>query len=274
MSYATVMVHVDVDATANDRVRLAAALADRFAADLIGVASFLLPPYPAEGAYFATRSVVEQERRDIETLLVRAETAFRAAAGADRSRIEWRAAIELPDTYLAAQARAADLVVVGRPSRPLDVASAPDPGSIALRAGRPVLVVPPGIDTLAGERVIVAWKDTREARRALRDALPFLARAGTVTLVEICDEPSVSEGRQHLEDVARYLNRHKVKVGAKVATRSEGRVADELVRIAKADGADLIVAGAYGHSRLGEWVFGGATRDLLASSPTCCLFGH
>lgn len=274
MSYATVMVHVDVDATANDRVRLAAALADRFAADLIGVASFLLPPYPAEGAYFATRSVVEQERRDIETLLVRAETAFRAAAGADRSRIEWRAAIELPDTYLAAQARAADLVVVGRPSRPLDVASAPDPGSIALWAGRPVLVVPPGIDTLAGERVIVAWKDTREARRALRDALPFLARAGAVTLVEICDEPSVSEGRQHLEDVARYLNRHKVKVGAKVATRSEGRVADELVRIAKADGADLIVAGAYGHSRLGEWVFGGATRDLLASSPTCCLFGH
>ncbi len=274
MSYATVMVHVDVDATANDRVRLAAGLADRFAADLIGVASCLLPPYPAEGAYFVTRSVVEQERRDIETLLVGAETAFRAAAGADRSRIEWRAAIELPDIYLAAQARVADLVVVGRPSGPVDAARAPDPGRIALRAGRPVLVVPPGIDRLGGERVIVGWKDTREARRALRDALPLLERAGAVTLVEICDEPSVSEGRQHLEDVARYLTRHEVKVGAKIATHPEGRVADELVRLAKADNADLIVAGAYGHSRLGEWVLGGATRDLLASSPLCCLVSH
>jgi len=76
-------------------------------------------------------------------------------------------------------------------------------------------VVPPGIDTLAAERVVVGWKDTREARRALRDALPFLACAATVALVEICDEPSVGEGRQHLEDVARYLTRHKVKVGAK-----------------------------------------------------------
>jgi nucleotide-binding universal stress UspA family protein len=65
-----------------------------------------------------------------------------------------------------------------------------------------------------------------------------------------------------------------VKVGAKIATHSEGRVADELVRLAKTDNADLIVAGAYGHSRLGEWVLGGATRDLLAASPICCLFAH
>ena len=274
MSYATVMVHVDVDATADARIRLAAGLADRFAASLIGASACLLPSYPAEGAYFVTRNVVEQERRDIETLLVRAETAFRAAAGADRSRIEWRAAIELPDTYLAAQARAADLVIVGRASGAVDVARAPDPGSIALRAGRPVLVVPPGIAALAGERVVVGWKDTRETRRALRDALPLLARAGAVTLVEICDEPSVSKGRQHLEDVARYLAHHQVKVGAKIATHPEGRVADELIRLAEADNADLIVAGAYGHSRLGEWVLGGVTRDLLASSPVCCLFAH
>jgi nucleotide-binding universal stress UspA family protein len=274
VSYATVMVHVDVGNGADARVRLAAALADRFAADLIGVSACLLPPYPAESAYFVTRDVIEQERRDIETLLVRAETAFRAAAGADRRRIEWRAAIEPPDTYLATQARAADLVIVGRRAGAVDGARVPDPGGIALRAGRPVLVVPPDVDTLAGERVVVGWKDTREARRAIRDALPLLERAGAVTLVEICDEPSVAEGRQHLEDVARYLARHKVKVGAKIATAPDGRVADELIRLAKADNADLIVAGAYGHSRLGEWVFGGATRNLLAASPVCCLLAH
>jgi len=171
---------------------------------------------------------------------------------------------------VVSEARAADLLVVGRQAE--DVARSLDPGSVVLRAGRPVIVVPPNIDTLEAARIIVGWKDTREARRALRDALPFLQRAEAVTIVEV----SETEARAHARaaDVTRYLGRHKVQVGPSIAARTKGGVADELIRLAKVEGADLIVAGAYGHSRLGEWAFGGVTRDLLASSPVCCLFSH
>jgi nucleotide-binding universal stress UspA family protein len=274
VSFAMVMVHVDLDGTSNARVRLASALADRFAAHLIGVCACILPPYPAEGAYFVTREVVEQERHDVKALLARAEVSFRAAIRADRSRIEWRSDLELPDAYVTTQARAADLIVVGRRAAPADVARSLDPGGVVLRAGRPVLVVPPNIDALSGERVVIGWKDTREARRAVRDALPFLQRAQSVTIAEIRDEESEGEGQHEIDDVAEYLARHDVRVGARIAAHPTGSVADELIRLAKAEGADLIVVGAYGHSRLGEWVFGGATRDLLASSPICCLMSH
>jgi nucleotide-binding universal stress UspA family protein len=273
MSYASVMVHVDVDGASNARVGLATALADRFAAQLIGVCATMLPAYPAEGAYFVTGEAVEQERRDVMALLARAETAFRATVPFDRADVEWRD-MELPEFYVTSQARAADLLVVGRRNAPFDIACSLDPGSVVLRAGRPVLVVPPGIEKLSGARIIVAWKDTREARRALHDALPFLQRANAVTVVEIGDKESERERRHHLEDVARYLARHRVTVAPPIATHPAGSIVEELVRLAHAEEADLIVAGAYGHSRLGEWVFGGVTRDLLASSPLCCLLSH
>jgi nucleotide-binding universal stress UspA family protein len=244
----------------------------RFASDLIGISAAILPPYPAESGYFVTGEAVERERRDIEAALARAEMTFRGIAGVDRKGLEWRSGIELPGFYVASQARAADLLIIGRQAG--DIARSLDSGGVVLRAGRPVLVAPPNVDTLSEQRVIVGWKDTREARRALRDALPFLQRAEAVTIAEVIDEgPEVDAGRR-AGDVVRYLARHKVQVGATIAAHPKSGVADELIRIAKAEGADLIVAGAYGHSRLGEWMFGGVTRDLLASSPVCCLLAH
>jgi nucleotide-binding universal stress UspA family protein len=80
--------------------------------------------------------------------------------------------------------------------------------------------------------------------------------------------------KRHVDDIARFLTRHRISVGSAVAAHTEGSVADELLRVARAEGADLIVAGAYGHSRLGEWIFGGVTKDLLASSPVCCLLAN
>jgi nucleotide-binding universal stress UspA family protein len=274
VSFATMMVHVNVDGTSILRIRLAANLADRFASDLIGIAACILPPYPAEGAYFVTREMVERERQDIEASLARAEAAFRAAAGAGRPRLEWRSGIELPEFYVASEARAADLLIIGRDAAPADVTRSLDPGGTVLRAGRPVLVVPPNVDMLAADRIIVGWRDTREARRALRDALPFLQRADAVTIVEISDVESQVDGRRQVDDVVRYLARRDVQAVSMIAACPENSVADELIRLARAEGADLIVAGAYGHSRLGEWVFGGATRDLLAASPVCCLMAH
>ena len=272
MCFETVMVHVDIDGKSNGRIQVALRVADWFSSNLIGISAALLPPYPAETGYFVTLEAIERERRDVEAALACAEASFRNIAGADQKGLEWRSDIELPEFYVVSEARAADLLVLGRQGA--DVARSLDAGGVVLRADRPVLVVPPNVDTLSAMRVVVGWKDNREARRALRDALPFLERAEAVIIVEVNDAASETEPLVHAGDVVRYLARHNVQAGPTIAAHPKGGVADELIRLATAERADLIVAGAYGHSRLGEWAFGGVTRDLLTSSPVCCLLSH
>lgn len=277
MSFATVMVHVDVAPKSDARVRLAAQLADRFVSTLIGISACVLPPYPAEGAYFVTREFVEQEQQDILAALQRAEAFFRAAAGEKGPKqewVEWRSAIDLPETFVVSQARSADLVVVGRAPSPMDICRCLDPGAAVLKVGRPMLVVPPGVDTLKTERILIGWKDSREARRALQDALPLLHEAKSVAIIEVCEDGMEVSARHHVEDVARYLTRHRISVGSATAAAAKHGITEHLIDLARVEGADLIVTGAYGHSRLGEWIFGGVTRELLASSPVCCFVSN
>lgn len=132
----------------------------------------------------------------------------------------------------------------------------------------PVLFVPPHLDNLFAKRIVVGWKDSREARRAVWDGLPFLKRAEEVFVV------SVDVDRGSADDVARYLGCYGVEACALARPRPTIAVADEIVRIAEQEGADLIVCGAYGHSRTREWIFGGVTRDLLDHAPLCCLTTH
>jgi nucleotide-binding universal stress UspA family protein len=150
-----------------------------------------------------------------------------------------------------------------------------DPGDALMRAGRPILVVPPGVAALEGRRVLVAWKDTREARRAVADALPLLSRAEEVLVVEAA--PEVEERGQALrraDDVAALLAGHGATARGEALEPGGGAVADDLLRAAGRHGADLVVAGGYGHARLREWAFGGVTRDLLTRCPVCCLLSH
>jgi nucleotide-binding universal stress UspA family protein len=165
-------------------------------------------------------------------------------------------------------------VILGRRADQADLYYALDPGVTILRAGRPVLLVPDDVDTLPARRVVVAWKDGRESRRAVQDALPFLCDASEVMIVEVCEYGRELQGQKSAEDVAGYLRRHKVTMGAMAYLHTDRSVAGEILRFAKEEGADLIVAGGYGRSRLGEWMFGGVTRDLLTGSPMCCLFSH
>jgi nucleotide-binding universal stress UspA family protein len=186
--------------------------------------------------------------------------------------VEWRGGPVWASVLIPQEARAADLVVVGPAPDPSDLSYSHHPGAILLRTGRPVLFVPAGVDSLAARRVVVAWKDSRESRRAVRDALPFLREAEEVMIVEVGEQ--AAQTRTSVDDVADYLLRHKVIVGARAYLNTKKSVADEVLRFAKEERCDLIVAGGYGHSLLGEWIFGGATRDLLANSPLCCLFSH
>jgi nucleotide-binding universal stress UspA family protein len=268
------MVHVGMDPQSDARVHLAAGMAGRFSSMLIGISASILPPYPAENVYFINKEIFDQEQRDILAALKHAEASFRSAAEASGLKIEWRSAVDLPENYVVSEARAADVVIVGQAREPVDITRSLDPGTAILKTGRPILVVPPDVDTLKAEHVLVGWSDSREARRAVHDALPLLREAKSVAILEICDNGMEAAGRRHVDDMARYLARHRISVGSATATTASDHIADQLVNDATAAGADLIVTGGYGHSRLGEWIFGGVTRDLLKKSPVCCLFAN
>jgi nucleotide-binding universal stress UspA family protein len=271
--FATMMVHVEVARDCEQRVQLALALADRFQAVLIGVAGLALrPAFAAGGVAVYHEPPTEHECRAVSARLDDMGRRFRTK-GQHLKQVEWRTALELPCELLSREARAADLIIAGARHTAGSVHDLVDPGVILLRAGRPVLVVPDIAAPLQLRRVVIAWKDTRESRRALRDALPFLQTAEDVLILGI-DEGQAETAKSHLSDVAGYLRRHGVVVAREVWRRARGPVAAELLHLVQEEGADLIVAGGYGHSRLGEWIFGGVTHELLGSSQVCCLLSH
>lgn len=274
MSYKTLMVQVDAEGSSANRIHLATQLADRFQAKLIGVCASLPLQLVAEGVILDP-DIMNAEARDLtESFQKQGETFSSLAKGAER-QVEWRCDQAFPSEYIARQARAADLVIATRERAVANPYQFPDPGALVMRLGRPMLAVPPEMDTLKGKRVLVAWKDTREARRALQDALPFLKRADEVVVAEVCEHSDeVSSCQKRLRDVAIYLSCHHVKAVAERVWPLAGSVENTLIEMSRDISADLIVAGAYGHSRFGEWIFSGVTQGLLARSPVCCLLSH
>ncbi len=270
---ASIMVYVDFDPGSDDRIKIAVNWATKFGAALIGVTGWL--PGREIGGWFTAELERPEDRNDrVLAELEKLAERFRNLAGGAVRAVEWRGSFHFPREVIAAEARAADLVVISSHAVAEDVYQAFDPGTVLLSAGRPVLVVPDGVTGNPGQRVIVAWKDTREARHAVQGALPYLKMAKHIALVEIAEEVLGRAAHEQLDDVEKYLRRHEVEVSNKSVIHPKGSAADQLMRVAKNEGADLIVAGAYGHTRLGEWVFGGVTRGLLQRSDICCLFSN
>jgi nucleotide-binding universal stress UspA family protein len=216
------------------------------------------------------------DRKQIDVDMKTAEGEFRDALKDHAEAIEWRSAVTLGSLsgYLALEARCADLVITGVASNKwLDTSRYWDAADLIMQAGRPVLVVPRAADKLRLERIVIGWKDTREAKRAVFDALPLLKWATHVAVVEIAPESDLASARARLADVAAWLKRHGV-TATPIAARSNGGDAAELNEIVQRQGADLIVAGAYGHNRVREWALGGVTRDLLLCADRCSLISH
>jgi nucleotide-binding universal stress UspA family protein len=275
VSYVSLIVHVDADSDLSGRVNIAADLADRFHAHLMGVAGWApMSVFLAEEALInpSTRVPPLQE---MKAALERKGLQFCAAVSRADREVEWRSGLDFPTEVLAREARAADLVIIGNERENRDPFRSLDPAGFLLKAGRPVLVVPASVSSFSPKRVGIAWKDTREARRAVRDSLPFLQQAESVTIIQISETNEGNDQALHnVKDVARYLNRHRIESIDERVKVVEISVTNSLLRIARDENIDLIIAGAYGHSRLGEWVFGGVTRELLVKSPVCCLFSH
>jgi nucleotide-binding universal stress UspA family protein len=166
---------------------------------------------------------------------------------------------------MVVHARYADLAIVGRPDPagcdaiPLDL-----PQTLVLASGRPVLLLPPDPPAAAGRRILVGWNAGREATRAVADALPFLVRAEAVELLVVDHERQPTKhGEEPGADMACHLARHGVRVEVRRMSSGGQDVGRFLLSRAADFGADLVVMGAYGHSRVTELVFGGATRTVL-----------
>jgi nucleotide-binding universal stress UspA family protein len=279
MTYKTIVVHLDAGHRRSERLALAAMLAARFDAHLVGL--FALAPLPIPFSFAGNAgSLIEIEARWRDEAVADARREFDKAARAHGVRgVEWRDTQVEPLRAMLLSARYADLVVLGQhESAAADSAARVPPDFVedtVLGAGRPALVVPyAGRFTKVGERVLLAWNSGREAARATADALPLLQSARHVEVVAFDPRSGGGDhGEQPGADIALYLARHGVQASA--AQQQAGiDVGEQILSRAADTDADLIVMGAYGHSRTRELVLGGATRTVLGSMTVPVLFSH
>jgi nucleotide-binding universal stress UspA family protein len=276
MTYKTVMVALALGQPNDARLEVAAQLAERFGARVIGVAAaeFSPPLYFTEGE--AAQRLIDQGRAAVKSRLKDLEGEFRAAMQNRAVEVEWRCGDDFPTRFIVRQARACDIIVAGEAARGglIDPFVQVNPNDLVMQVGRPLLVVPETCNWLDLRSVLVAWKDTTEARRAISAALPLLRKSTDVTIVEIVeDEADRAAAPRRVEDVAAWLSRHGVRASYQVPEHG-GDAATQLERVASDVGAGVVVAGAYGHSRLSEWILGGVTRRLVNPVQRCSLLSH
>ncbi len=281
MTYKDLLVVVDSGADASGRVALAATIAERFAAHLVALYPIPSAELPSRGGY-ADLAILEPVYREWrERALEQAEEARQKFENTARLRgisCEWRAVDQGSAADPARHARYADLTLLGQldPDNEELAMIRPRPERVALASGRPILVVPYAGDfTALSKCVLIGWDASREAARAVADAMPILAAADLVTVLAIDPQPG-PDGRDDPPgaDLARYLAHHQVKAQIE-RTPSAGVPIGEVLLSRAADlGADLLVIGAYGHSRARELLLGGTTRTILASMTIPVLMSH
>jgi nucleotide-binding universal stress UspA family protein len=274
MSYKTILVHAEPGHVSDRRIATAIALAKTFDAALIGLGAEAFEPVPTSGFAMADGAVYEAIRQRIERDLPAAEQRFRCLTAELKEPIAWVSGVQDPCSELVVHARSADLIVASRPAPGEGHAFAASCADLVMRAGLPVLIAPDAGPAISADRVLVGWRNTREARTALTGAMPFLTRAEAVILVAIAPDMDVGAAHAELEQVAQRLARHGARVTSQVIAKAKAGVAEDLERAADRNGADLIVIGAYGHSRVREWALGGMTEDFIASSSKHVLMCH
>jgi nucleotide-binding universal stress UspA family protein len=260
----TLMACMSTDRSNTELLAVVADLARRFSAAVIGVWARQLSMHSPIMAIVPGEPSGHEPDKFRECAALEAE--FRTALSMV-SDLRWRAQMTAgpKSQYVANEARAADLLVAAvEPGERIISSSAEiEVTDLLMRGGRPILMAPAGAAGLKLARTLVCWKDSREARRAVADALPILKASQAVDVVELVSDHEIEPARSRLADVGDWLASHGVEASC-VATPLSGA---ESAHLAANDlEADLIVAGAFGHSRLREWAFGGVTRDLLVVS--------
>ena len=286
MGLKDVLVTLDATAIGERRLRSAAELAREHGAHLTGLyvveplqlAGYLSPSVSGYVDIAAMEAIEARHREAAQAAAARVEPVFAEACRVAGVTGEWRFVEGDTAEIGVLHARYADLAIVGQldpENPPASSGMARLPEQLALASGRPVLIIPyAGRFESIGRRVLVAWSRTREAARALNDALPVLQRADNVMVLSINPERGAAAGELPGADIARHLARHGVKAEASYTVAEDIDVGNALLSRAADLGADLIVMGCYGHSRMRELILGGATREILRHMTVPVLMSH
>jgi nucleotide-binding universal stress UspA family protein len=279
MALKNLLVIVDPGKQTTVRIDAALLLASRFGAHLTGLFVIAPPLLPGYVAPELSQELIDMERQLAQDAADRAALDFRSRVerAGTGERAEWRLDHGDPDQVAGLAARYADLIIVGQidPDRDRNI-PAFHPEDILLAGGRPVLMVPyAGNVASLGERIVIAWNGSREAARAVNDALPLLETANRVTVLVInpetgFDGPEAEPGA----DIALHLVRHGVKADVDRVSARGMDPADLLLNYVADNSADLLVMGGYGRSRLRELVLGGFTRHILRHMTLPVLMSH
>jgi nucleotide-binding universal stress UspA family protein len=278
MPYKTILVHLNDPRRAEALLEPAIRLASKHGAHLIGLhVNASVPAAPIAVPYSAQvlGSIVAAERKMTEDLAA----IFNRMTAGQQFVAEWRA-LQVPHVDLASvvmeHGRAADLIVAGQTDPDWDLAPLLDfPERLALESGRPVLVIPyAGRYPDPGRNAVIAWKASRESARAVFDALPLLVDAETVQILEIKEAGDTRPALAPDTSIAAALARHGIKPTVRTSIAGEISVGDEILSRIADMGANLLVLGAYGHSRMRELVFGGVTRHIFKHMTAPVLFSH
>lgn len=282
MALKDILVHLDGTPRTKIRLDVAARLATQCGAHLTGVHVIDIPSanyfYGAAMPFVPTNpeEIVGRMRADATEAATPIEAAFRDCMRRNGLQGEWRLVEGSPAAMVALHARYADLTVVGQPNSYEPQDNDAITVTTVMTSGRPVLAIPfAGDFPTLGERVLVAWNASREAARAVNDALPLIAAAKQVTVLAINPRRGIGgQGDVPAADIALHLTRHGVKAEAAHTVAKDISDGEALLSYAADIGADLIVSGAYGHSRARELVFGGVTRTLIAEMTAPVLLSH
>jgi nucleotide-binding universal stress UspA family protein len=274
MTYKTILVHAQDDPATEARVRLAVSVAGLFDAAVFGVAAeswFPVSTLPEYG--YVPGEVIADLEREALGRLESAKHKCRAVGREAGCEVLWTSELDTPREALLLHARSADLIVASRPEGVSAEGLVARPAELVLGAGLPILLKSDRLATITAEHVIVGWKNTRESRRAISEAMPFLRRAKGVTLAQVAPTTSIETMRADLDAAAGRLHRQGVAVSTEAVTES-AHVCEALESLAARRGADLIVLGAYGHSRLRETVLGGVTQGFIERGMVHVLLSH
>jgi nucleotide-binding universal stress UspA family protein len=279
MSYKTILAVIHGEADAGRVLDCAMPLVERFGGHLIGAHAEPLPVAFTTTVGFADTVFVESQINASRERAAALEKAYATRCEAAGLPIDWRSIENFSgDSALSAlsSARAVDLIIAAQVDPADETASATEIDALLYEAGRPLLLVPHDGPILTRfSKITVAWNGTREAARATFDALPFILEADRVEVL-VVDPPHDEAGMRESDgsDIAAALDRHGANVSV-AAERSAGLPIGTVIEQHVVDaGADLLVMGAYSHSRLREWLFGGVTRTVLKSMPVATFMSR
>lgn len=272
MAFKDIVIHQGEDAHSERRLKAGMALAKKFDAHLTGVYVLSYPSVPGFVQTELPSEIIEQRYNEIRAAGEAKRAEFDAATAAEGVSGEFRVMEGDMADAVSLCGRYSDLIVVGQPDPDHPAPTDALAEDLLLASGRPILVVPyAGNLNDMGRRVMVAWSGTREATRAVHDAMPMLQQAEEVVVFSVNPEDS-----DHIAgaDICTHLARHGINATPRHIVAPDMRVGDSILSAVADNSVNLLVMGGYGHSRLRELAFGGATRAIMQSMTCTVMMSH